>query len=434
MSAPAIRVEHLSKRYVRGAAAGAGGGLLSEQLVRAAGALTRAGRERRAATTEPFWALRDISMEVAPGEVVGLIGPNGAGKSTLLKLLARITLPTEGRIELRGRTASLLEVGTGFHPELTGRENVALNGAILGLSRQEIARRFDAIVEFSGVEKFIDTPVKRYSSGMTVRLGFAVAAHLEAEIMLIDEVLAVGDAAFQRKCMSKIRELTDEGGRTIVFVSHNLSWVERLCDRVFLIQDGVVAGEGPVSQVIAGYLTSVDPIQHGGSTQIPDTAPRIGSGSSKFRSARLLGSDGGGATGSLLLNEPLVIEAELEVMETIEEAVLEVGITTGDGLRIITSMSTDGGRPPVRLEPGRHGLRAELEPELLPGEFVLDIGVHELADATVSTVDLVERVLQFDVGASDGDEETYAWGVRGYLRADTRWELQRAPATGRLDG
>ena len=173
-----------------------------------------------------------MSLEVAPGEVVGLIGPNGAGKSTLLKLLARITLPTEGRIELRGRMATLLEVGTGFHPELTGRENVYLNGAILGLSRREIARRFDAIVEFSGVEAFIDTPVKRYSSGMFVRLGFAVAAHLDAEIMLVDEVLAVGDAAFQRKCMNKIRDLTVEEGRTIVFVSHNLAWVERLCDRV----------------------------------------------------------------------------------------------------------------------------------------------------------------------------------------------------------
>ena len=199
-----------------------------------------------------------MSLEVAPGEVVGLIGPNGAGKSTLLKLLARITLPTEGRIELRGRMATLLEVGTGFHPELTGRENVFLNGAILGLSREEIAGRFDAIVEFAGVEAFIDTPVKRYSSGMFVRLGFAVAAHLDAEIMLVDEVLAVGDAAFQRKCMNKIRDLTVEEGRTIVFVSHNLAWVERLCDRAFLIDHGVVAAEGPVASVTAGYLSSVD--------------------------------------------------------------------------------------------------------------------------------------------------------------------------------
>ena len=238
-------------------------------------------RDHRAPASKPFWALRDVSLEVEPGEVVGLIGPNGAGKSTLLKLLARISHPTEGRIELRGRLASLLEVGTGFHPELTGRENVFLNGAILGLSRQEIARQFDAIVEFSGVEKFIDTPVKRYSSGMSVRLGFAVAAHLDAEIMLVDEVLAVGDAAFQRKCMSRIRDLTLEEGRTIIFVSHNLAWVERLCDRALLIENGAARGRGPGGQGDASYLSDVDPVQHGGAAEMPADAPRIGSGTAR---------------------------------------------------------------------------------------------------------------------------------------------------------
>jgi lipopolysaccharide transport system ATP-binding protein len=429
MSAPAIRVEHLSKRYLRGAS-DARGGLLSEQLGRAASSLTRAGRARRAPTTEPFWALRDVSMEIAPGEVLGLIGPNGAGKSTLLKLLARITLPTEGRIELRGRVASLLEVGTGFHPELTGRENVALNGAILGLSRQEIARRFDAIVEFSGVEEFIDTPVKRYSSGMTVRLGFAVAAHLEAEIMLVDEVLAVGDAAFQRKCINKIRNLTIDEGRTIVFVSHNLGWVERLCDRVLLVESGIAA-EGPVAKVIADYLSGVDPVQHGGVTEIPDGAPRSGSGTARFRRARLLGADDGRPRGSLLLNQPLLLEAEVEVTEPIDEALLEIGLTTVDGLRVVTAFNTDGGRAGMRLDPGVHELRAELEPELLPGEFVLDLGVHDRV--TGATIDMVERVLQFDVGATDGEGETYAVAVRGYLRAQTRWELRRAATTARLD-
>jgi lipopolysaccharide transport system ATP-binding protein len=423
MGAPAIRVEHLSKRYVRGAP-GARGGLLSEQLGRAASSLTRAGRARRTPTTEPFWALWDVSMEIAPGEVVGLIGPNGAGKSTLLKLLARITLPTEGRIELRGRVAALLEVGTGFHPELTGRENVALNGAILGLSRQEIARRFDAIVEFSGVEAFIDTPVKRFSSGMTVRLGFAVAAHLEAETMLIDEVLAVGDAAFQRRCMNKMRELTRDEGRTIVFVSHNIAWVERLCDRALLIEQGQLEADGPVAKVASGYLSAVDPVQHGGVTQIPDKAPRIGTGTARFRQARLLEADDAQRTGSLRLNQPLVLDATLEVSETIEEAVLEVGITTVDGLRVITALNTDSGGATMRLEPGLHKLRAELEPELLPGEFVLGLGVHERVSG--AAVDLVERVLQFDVGISDGEGETYAGTVRGYLRAETRWEVRAA--------
>jgi homopolymeric O-antigen transport system ATP-binding protein len=427
MSAPAVVVEHVSKRYHRGSAR-AGGTLLSEQMGHALRRLVR--REHQAPASEPFWALRDVSLEVAEGEVVGLIGPNGAGKSTLLKLLARITQPTEGRIELRGRLASLLEVGTGFHPELTGRENVFLNGAILGLSRQEIAGRFDAIVEFSGVEKFIDTPVKRYSSGMSVRLGFAVAAHLDAEIMLVDEVLAVGDAAFQRKCMTRIRELTAREGRTIVFVSHNLAWIERLCDRVALVDHGAIAACGPVAEVVAGYLHTVDPLEHGGAIEIAEETPRLGTGTAKFRSLRMLRGDSGGPTGSLLLSESLVIEVELEVTETIEQAVLEIGIGAVDGLRLVTSMSTDGGQPALRLEPGRHWLRAELEPELLPGEFLLDIGVHELGHATV---DFVERALQFGVSASDGGDETYAWGVRGYLRSATRWELQRPAITARAD-
>jgi homopolymeric O-antigen transport system ATP-binding protein len=425
MSGPAIRVEHLSKRYYRGST-GAGGVLLSEQLGDALRSLgRRRGGDRPPRASEPFWAVRDISVEIAPGEVVGLIGPNGAGKSTLLKLLARITPPTEGRIELSGRMATLLEVGTGFHPELTGRENVYLNGAILGLTRSEIERRFDAIVDFAGVEAFIDTPVKRYSSGMFVRLGFAVAAHLDAEIMLVDEVLAVGDAAFQRKCMNKIRDLTVEEGRTIVFVSHNLAWVERLCDRVLLIDHGTVAAEGPVSEVIAGYLSKVDPVHQGGATQIPDNVPRSGSGTARFRRAALLDADQT-PTESLLLNQPLVLEAEIEVSEPIEEALLEVGIATVDGLRIVTTFNTDGGREPMRLEPGVHELRAELDPALLPGEFLLDLAVHDIAGATI---DMVERVLQFGVSVSDGEGETYGISVRGYLRSDTRWELRRATAT-----
>jgi lipopolysaccharide transport system ATP-binding protein len=431
MSGPAIRVDHLSKRYYRGSM-GAGGTLLSEQLGHALRSLTRPRRAgQRPPASEPFWAVRDISLELTPGEVVGLIGPNGAGKSTLLKLLARITLPTEGRIELRGRTATLLEVGTGFHPELTGRENVFLNGAILGLSRREIASRFDAIVEFSGVEAFVDTPVKRYSSGMFVRLGFAVAAHLEAEIMLIDEVLAVGDAAFQRKCMNKIRDLTVEDGRTIVFVSHNLAWVERLCDRVLMIDKGVVTAEGPVSEVIAGYLNRVDPARQGGATRIPENVPRSGSGTAKFRRVAVLNGDDS-PTESLLLNQPLVIEAELEVAEPIEEALLEVGLATVDGLRIVTAFNTDGAREPMRLEAGVHELRAELTPELLPGEFLLDLAVH---DVTGATIDMVERVLQFGVSPSNGEGETYGAGVRGYLRAETRWELRRGAGAGagRLD-
>src|SRR5215204_1445739 len=200
-----------------------------------------------------LWALRDVSFDVRHGEVVGIIGANGAGKSTLLKILSRITEPTSGRIEIRGRLGSLLEVGAGFDPELTGRENVYLNGAILGMERSEIRRRFDEIVEFSEVRRFIDTPVKRYSSGMYMRLAFAIAAHLEPEILLVDEVLAVGDAAFQKKCLGKMGEVA-HAGRTVVFVSHNMDAIRRLCPHSLLLEQGQVVAEGDSESVIARYL------------------------------------------------------------------------------------------------------------------------------------------------------------------------------------
>jgi homopolymeric O-antigen transport system ATP-binding protein len=204
---------------------------------------------------EEFWALRDVSFEVNQGEVVGIIGRNGAGKSTLLKILSRITEPTEGRVTLRGRVASLLEVGTGFHPELTGRENIFLNGAILGMTRAEIKRKFDEIVAFAEVEKFLDTPVKRFSSGMYVRLAFAVAAHLEPEILLVDEVLAVGDVEFQKKCLGKMQDVS-RGGRTVLFVSHNMAAIEALCNRVIYVEQGQIAADGPGTSPIRDYLAS----------------------------------------------------------------------------------------------------------------------------------------------------------------------------------
>jgi lipopolysaccharide transport system ATP-binding protein len=210
----------------------------------------------RGTTTEEFWALKDVSFEVKRGEVLGIIGRNGAGKSTLLKILSRITEPSEGRVSIAGRVASLLEVGTGFHPELTGRENINLNGAILGMSRAEIKRKFDEIVDFSGVEKFIDTPVKRYSSGMQVRLAFSVAAHLEPEILIIDEVLAVGDASFQQKCLAKMEDVAGHG-RTVLFVSHNMTAVQSLCERVIYLETGEIRGDGSPTEQIKNYLTSV---------------------------------------------------------------------------------------------------------------------------------------------------------------------------------
>jgi lipopolysaccharide transport system ATP-binding protein len=256
---PAIRVENLGKCYrVAHQRQVARYRTLRDSLMDAVKAPFRRwikGESR--ATAEDFWALRDVSFEVQPGEVVGIIGRNGAGKSTLLKILSRITKPTKGRVELNGRVGSLLEVGTGFHPELTGRENIYLNGSILGMKREEIGRKFDEIVAFAEIEKFLDTPVKRYSSGMYVRLAFAVAAHLEPEILIVDEVLAVGDIGFQRKCIGKMEEV-GRGGRTVLFVSHNMPSITRLCKRSILLSAGDVVREGPAAEVASFYVHNGD--------------------------------------------------------------------------------------------------------------------------------------------------------------------------------
>lgn len=251
---PIIKAENVSKQYRIGTA-GASRQSLREILTAVGRNPFRQFRRMARPNNETIWALRNVSFEVQPGEVLGFIGPNGAGKSTLLKILSRITEPTEGRIEIYGQVGSLLEVGTGFHPELTGRENIFLNGAILGMARSEIGRKFDEIVAFSEVEKFIDTPVKHYSSGMYMRLAFAVAAHLEPEILIVDEVLSVGDIAFQKKCLGKMGEVAREG-RTVLFVSHSMLAVQSLCERLFWLDHGKIVESGPARQVIADYFKS----------------------------------------------------------------------------------------------------------------------------------------------------------------------------------
>jgi ABC-type polysaccharide/polyol phosphate transport system ATPase subunit len=266
MPASMISVENLSKRYLVGHREQRDGqhsytalrDVIGQELRnfgRKAGDLLRGRQVVQGDTIEEFWALKDVNFEVRQGEVLGIIGRNGAGKSTLLKILSRITEPTKGRVTLRGRVASLLEVGTGFHPELTGRENIYLNGAILGMTRAEIRKKFDEIVAFAEVERFLDTPVKRYSSGMYVRLAFAVAAHLEPEILIVDEVLAVGDTEFQKKCLGKMDEVSRREGRTVLFVSHNLAAIAELANRAVLLKNGAVAFDGPVSEAISAYLS-----------------------------------------------------------------------------------------------------------------------------------------------------------------------------------
>jgi lipopolysaccharide transport system ATP-binding protein len=279
-----VVVERLSKRYKIGRAEQET--MLREKMVN----ILKRPFRRSADAYDTFWALRNVSFSIKPGEVVGVIGRNGAGKSTLLKVLSKITFPTECKVKVQGRVASLLEVGTGFHEELTGRENIYLNGSILGMTRKEVVSKLDAIIQFSGVEKFIDTPIKRFSSGMRLRLGFAVAAHLDPDILIVDEVLAVGDAAFQRKCLSAMEDL-QRGGRTVLFVSHNMAAVENLCTRGIWIDEGQVRMDGPSHDVIQEYMNTFSGMQEGG-TEFDETERRRGNGDVRYTQLEILSTDG----------------------------------------------------------------------------------------------------------------------------------------------
>ncbi len=317
MSDRAIRVEGLGKCYRLGAKRERYRSLrdiLADSAARpfrAVGALLR-GRKDEPDDPQTLWALRDLSFEVKRGEVVGIIGRNGAGKSTLLKVLSRITEPTTGVIEIRGRVGSLLEVGTGFHPELTGGENIYLNGVILGMKRREIERKFDEIVAFAQVEKFVDTPVKHFSSGMYLRLAFAVAAHLEPEILLVDEVLAVGDVAFQRKCLDKMEEV-GQRGRTVLFISHNMPAITRLCERSILLNDGAVVSDGPSHEVVGSYLRSG--LGTSAAREWPDRERAPGNWIVRLRAVRVRTNDGE-TREAVDIRKPVGIELEYDVLES----------------------------------------------------------------------------------------------------------------------
>jgi lipopolysaccharide transport system ATP-binding protein len=308
-----ISIDQVSKSYRLGAI---GGAMLSEDLSRwwakirrKSDPLSKVGRDHARIVGDQFWALQDVSFDVKQGEALGIIGRNGAGKSTLLKILSQVTAPTTGRIKLRGRSASLLEVGTGFHQELTGRENIYLNGAILGMTKSEVRNKFDEIVAFSECEEFIGTPVKRYSSGMYVRLAFAVAAHLEPEILIIDEVLAVGDASFQRKCIRKIGEVGQEG-RTVLVVSHNMAVMTSLCSRAVLLEDGRVVKEGAPETVASAYLKPVAGSKSEVSWNPAD--PVANNGRIRLVGARVLPSDP--ADSHIELDKPFALELDFEAL------------------------------------------------------------------------------------------------------------------------
>jgi lipopolysaccharide transport system ATP-binding protein len=340
-----------------------------------------------------FWALRGVSFDVQEGEILGIIGRNGAGKSTLLKILSRITDPTEGEAEIRGRVASLMEVGTGFHPELTGRENIYLNGAILGMPRASIRRRFDEIVAFAEIERCLDTPVKRYSSGMYVRLAFAVAAHLEPEILLVDEVLAVGDVSFQKKCLGKMRDVA-RGGRTVLFVSHNMAAVRSLTSRSLLLDEGRIAMDGESGHVVERYLEARQgPNRNAGVFDLTDPARRatrkVLAGHVRFLSLTFKRQDGT-VSGFFYDDEPIVAEMILDVRQSVN--VIEVPLRLFSTEGVLVSVLFPGKRN-LALSPGRYAVTCELEDgRLRPGVYRL-----ELYLLTGVPQDLIEEAGFFEV-------------------------------------
>jgi lipopolysaccharide transport system ATP-binding protein len=361
-----------------------------------------------------FWALREVSFEVNRGEVLGIIGRNGAGKSTLLKLLSRITEPTEGRMEIHGRLGSLLEVGTGFHPELTGRENIFLNGTILGMKRREVSRKFDEIVEFSGVEQFLDTPVKRYSSGMYVRLAFAVAAHLEPEILVVDEVLAVGDVEFQRKCLGKMSEVADEG-RTILFVSHNMAAVQSLCHRAILLDHGSIEKEGDTASVLQHYLVGGSLTSH----KVWDPEESPGNSSFRLNSVRLLDLTGSEVS-SINISEDFIVEISYEVIKP-GSVGFSLIMFDADARVLFGSLSNTEeryyGKP---LPSGQYRSTCRLPGDLLnSGRFYFSIVGFSAQWSDPFTVDRAVGVEAVDDGILRGD---YYGGYGGPLRPRLAWE------------
>ena len=429
MSQPAIRIDGVSKQYWLGTGFHGNLSQAIEAKVRApARKLTRRPARDEVPEDKPFWALHDVSFDIEPGTVMGLIGANGAGKSTLLKILARITAPTTGRIELHGRIGSLLEVGTGFHPELTGRENVFLNGAVLGMRRKEIAQRYNEIVEFSGIERFIETPVKRYSSGMYVRLAFAVAVHLDTEILLLDEVLAVGDAEFQRKCLDKV-DATAAEGKTVVFVSHGLPNVQRLCDRCAWIEDGRVAAIGPTGKVASEYFKNVTEMPGTGEATIDDEVPRsVGIEGARIRRVAMV-DESGSLISNVHLGQRFSVQVTIEVTKAIPSGAVEVGFNTVDGSRVVTVQNIDAEGPAFSLEPGIHEVQADIDVTLLPGNFTVDVGIHSMAGASY---EYLQRVLVFTaLNAALVGDDRYPWPtVRGSVRGGSEWSVVRGSKAG----
>jgi len=420
----AIRLEGIGKQYRIGAQQD-GYRTLREMLSDAAAAPYRRlvhlfqGGAAVAGQTETVWALDDISFEVKQGDVIGVIGRNGAGKSTLLKVLARITEPTKGHAEIHGRVGSLLEVGTGFHPELTGRENIYLNGAILGMGRREIDRKMDEIVAFAEVERFMDTPVKHYSSGMYLRLAFAVAAHLDTEVLLVDEVLAVGDAAFQRKCLGKMGGIAREG-RTVLFVSHNMAAIESLCSRALVLDQGKVVYDGEASSAIHGYLTSQseDLVLDGGLDALRST-PGPG-----ILRALLVRDEANTARSTFAVGEPLTLEFSLDLPRAVKDLQIGVGVKNELGARVCTVAPRWSSTPLGAAGPGPVTVRCSLgEVLMMPGRYLLKVAVGDRQ----SDLEIIDDIPAFEIAPRD------VWGggslpqpfSQGIIMLESRWSFEQ---------
>jgi len=419
MSKPVIQMEHLSKRYSIGSAAAERSGTLREAMAHAVTSLWKRSPDIPAqAPVEEFWALKDVSFDVQPGERLGIIGRNGAGKTTLLKILSRITAPTEGRVRIHGRVASLLEVGTGFHPELSGRENVFLNGAILGMKRAEIRKKFDQIVAFAEVEKFLDTPVKRYSSGMYVRLAFAVAAHLDPDVLVIDEVLAVGDARFQQKCLGKMREVTGEG-RTLLFVTHQMGMVAQLCNKAVLLQEGRLTAIGSTETIISQYLKTVaDP---GQSRLIRPEAASSGK-DMVIAEAESVNSSGV-PTAQFGTQDEVGLRIRCRINRLRDDVVLSMSVKDYLGRRVFTSE--------VQLKDHRlgDGVRDFAATVLAPCEF-LTPGDYSVLMAlhipNVEMLDYADEVCRFTILDTGSEMALHEGKDFGCVFAKCRWEVRKA--------
>jgi lipopolysaccharide transport system ATP-binding protein len=419
MSNIAVQVQNLAKKY-QIATGKHRHDTLRDQISDAVRSLFRSNGHSHPGT-ETFWALKDISFEVKQGEVVGVIGRNGAGKSTLLKILSRITVPTAGTADIYGRAASLLEVGTGFHGELTGRENIYLNGAMLGMKRVEIQRKFDAIVEFSGVEKFIDTPVKRYSSGMYVRLAFAVAAHLEPEILIIDEVLAVGDLAFQKKCLGKMGEVA-KSGRTVLFVSHHMPSILGLCPTAILLEAGQIAFRGPSSTAIERYMNSSIQSVAEKSWRAEDLPSTCG----PFRPIALRVCNGRGvATDLIRSSQPFYIELNYRLTEPVPDFRVVFKLYTSLGELLFQTSDTDDPARHKRYltrDAGEYISRCHIPANLFnKGVFVVGLGA---STPHVRVFYLDHHTVRFSIDETGGVGSNWIEERGGFFRPALDWEIE----------